>query len=110
MRLVYLESPLAGDVERNIAYARACMRDALARGEAPFASHLLFPQPDILDDDVPSQRRLGMEAGFAWAIAADATVVYTDLGVSRGMQEGINRAESIGRPVEYRTIPGWVAQ
>ena len=42
MVLVLLESPYAGYVERNLAYARACMRDCLLRGEAPFASHLLY--------------------------------------------------------------------
>jgi hypothetical protein len=104
MRLVYLESPLAGDVERNIAYARACMRDSLARGEAPLASHLLYAQPDILDDLEPAQRALGMDAGFAWAMRADATVVYIDHGISRGMQAGIDRALEAGRPVEYREI------
>lgn len=42
MILVLLESPYAGYVERNLAYARACARDCLLRGEAPFASHLLY--------------------------------------------------------------------
>ena len=42
MRRVIVESPYAGDVERNIAYVRAAMRDCLMRGEAPLASHLLY--------------------------------------------------------------------
>ena len=29
MRLVIVESPYAGDVELNIRYARACLRDCL---------------------------------------------------------------------------------
>ena len=32
-RLVILESPYAGDVPANVAYARACLRDSLMRGE-----------------------------------------------------------------------------
>jgi hypothetical protein len=28
-RLVILESPYAGDVEANVAYARRCLRDSL---------------------------------------------------------------------------------
>ena len=55
MELVVLESPFAGNVEMNIHYARACMADCLARGEAPFASHLLYTQPGILDDDIPEE-------------------------------------------------------
>ena len=39
-KLVYLESPYAGDVEKNIKYAILCMKDSLDRGEYPFASHM----------------------------------------------------------------------
>ena len=80
MRLVVLESPYAGNVERNVAYARACLADCLARGEAPIASHLLYTQPGVLDDTNPEQRKLGINAGFAWNRFADAVVVYEDLG------------------------------
>lgn len=108
MRLVIVESPFAGDVERNLRYARACLADCLARGEAPFASHLLYTQPGVLDDEVPEQRRQGIEAGLAWGTLADATVAYIDLGVSGGMEHGIEVARNAGRPVEYRTLgEGW---
>ena len=39
MKLVLVESPFAGDVEKNLAFARACLHDCFIRGEAPFASH-----------------------------------------------------------------------
>lgn len=65
MIFVIVESPYAGDVERNTAYARAAVRDCLMRGEAPFASHLLY------------------------------------------MAYGIGAAQAAGRPLEYRTLPGW---
>ena len=35
MRLVVVESPFAGDVEKNIEYARMCLRDCFLRGAAP---------------------------------------------------------------------------
>jgi hypothetical protein len=107
MRLVIVESPFAGDVKRNIAYARAAMRDCLMRGEAPYASHLLYTQEGVLDDDVSDQRRLGIEAGLRWGKMADATVVYADLGISSGMQQGIDRARSENRDVEIRSLEGW---
>lgn len=106
-RRVILESPFAGDTGANMDYARACLRDCLDRGEAPFASHLLYTQPGALRDDVPEQRRMGIDAGLAWGEAADATVVYGDLGVSGGMRDGIRDAESAGRPIERRSLPGW---
>lgn len=104
MRLVVVESPYAGDWALNERYARAALRDCLRRGEAPFASHLLYTQPGVLDDSDPAERAMGMRAGFTWGDAAEATVVYTDLGMSPGMREGIRCAESAGRPVEYRAL------
>jgi hypothetical protein len=104
MKLVILESPYAGDIERNVRYARFCLRDCLMRGEAPIASHLLYTQEGVLDDDHHEERALGIMAGLAWGDRADYTVVYTDLGISVGMQQGIDRAEEAGRPVIYRNL------
>lgn len=104
MRRVILESPYAGDIERNVAYARACVRDCLKRGEAPIASHLLFTQPGILADEVPEERALGLRAGWAWYGVADACVVYLDHGESAGMAAGVNRARSFNLPVERRYL------
>lgn len=107
MRCVNIESPFAGNVEENVRYLRACMQDCLLRGEAPFASHALYTLEGVLDDDVPEQRRLGMDAGFEINARLDATVVYTDLGMSTGMEEGIQRALDDQRSVEYRTLLCW---
>lgn len=107
MPLVLIESPYAGDVEKNIAYARACMRDSLYRGEAPFAMHLLYTQPGILNDAVPEERNWGIEAGLAWGKFAEITAVYSDLGITPGMEIGIQRAIQEGRKIEYRELAGW---
>lgn len=104
MILVILESPFAGDVEKNLTYARACMADCLHRGEAPIASHLLYTQPGILDDSVPEERALGISAGLEWGKMAAKTVVYTDRGISGGMKYGIKNAEKAGRQIEYRSL------
>lgn len=92
MKLVLLESPYAGDTERNIKYARRCLKDSLSRGEAPMASHLLYTQPGVLNDDEPSERVTGINRGHAWLTAVNAVVVYQDLGVTPGMEIGIKRA------------------
>jgi hypothetical protein len=104
MRLVILESPFAGDEQANIDYARLCVRDSLMRGEAPIASHLLYTQPTILDDSVPKERQHGIDAGLAWRAVAHGSVVYTDRGITRGMEYGIAAAKESGRTVEYRSI------
>jgi hypothetical protein len=107
MILVLLESPLAGDVDRNVRYARACMRDCLLRNEAPLASHILYTQPGVLDDLVPEERVLGIKAGLEWGRWADKTVVYANFGITPGMELGIARAHVMGRPVEMRRLLGW---
>jgi hypothetical protein len=84
MKLVIVESPYAGNIARNVAYAKAALSDCLARGEAPFASHLLYPAHGVLDDTKSEERRLGIAAGFAWGRHADAVVVYDDFGVTPG--------------------------
>ncbi len=110
MRLVILESPFRGrtdeEAARNKRYAAACMLDALRRGESPLASHLMWP--GILDDASAVERMLGIEAGLAWGKVAAATTAYQDLGISEGMTFGINRARSEGRPVEFRSLLGWL--
>lgn len=111
-RFVVIESPLAAptleEIEVNVAYARAALRDCLLRNEAPFASHALFTLRGVLRDDIPAERELGIEAGLLIGSRADATVVYVDRGISPGMKQGIERARAAGRPVEERSLPGWV--
>lgn len=104
MLKVILESHYAGDVARNLTYARRALRDSLLRGEAPLASHLLYTQEGVLDDTVPEERKRGIEAGFAWRADAKKTVVYLDYGMSKGMEVGIDDARKRGIECEYRVI------
>jgi hypothetical protein len=106
MKLVVIESPYAGDVEANLAYAKRAVLDCLKRGESPYASRLFFTQPHILDDLKPEERKLGIDAGFAWGARADAVAVYVDRGISRGMEQGVARALAAGQPIEFRTLEG----
>lgn len=105
---ILIESPLASPtiegLVRNKKYARACMRDSLSKGEAPYASHLLYAQEGILNDDISEERALGIHAGLVWGKNALKTIVYTDLGISSGMERGIKRAKEEGRAIEYREL------
>lgn len=102
MKIVILESPYAGNIDRNYLYARECMLDSLKRNEAPMVSHLLYTQ--VLNDLIADERELGINAGLAWVKVAEKTVVYIDYGISKGMQHGIDNAIANGREVEYRKI------
>ena len=102
MKRVVMESPYAGNVEANVAYARRALLDCLQRGEAPIASHLLITQ--VLDDNDPDQRAAGIAAGVAWHGVADLVVFYVDRGMTRGMHEAWNAANAAGVPVVARRI------
>lgn len=106
MRRVVLESPFGQNPDLYTVYGRACVADALSRGDAPMAMHLLYTQPGILDDQIAAERAKGMEAGFAWYEVAEAVVVYRDFGISNGMQAGIDLGIGYGLPIEYRSLRG----
>lgn len=104
MKLVIIESPYKGDIERNVKYARECVKDSLMRGEAPLASHLLYTQEGILDDNVPEERTLGILAGLSWTKVAEKHVFYIDHGMSSGMMIARSSAIINGVDIEYRNI------
>lgn len=92
--------------KRNIAYALACMRHALAEGCSPYASHLSFTM--ILRDTLPEERKLGMKAGFAYADQCDERWICLDVGESGGMKAGRTRGTKNGqRVIEKRLGPEW---
>lgn len=103
--IVVIESPYAGDAEEvkaNREYAIKAMKDCFNRQEIPIASHIFYTE--ALDDTNPVERTLGIDAGLTLAKFAHKTVVYTDRGISTGMDMGIRDAEVAGRPVEYRSL------
>ena len=119
MRKVIIESPYAGkdfhhgprwlrkiikwvSRQKNIKYARECLKNSLKRNEAPLLFHLLYTQ--VLDDNKPNERYLGMHAGFEWTKMADAVILYKDRGISSGMKEGRTKARKAGIEIEHRKI------
>lgn len=112
MKLVVMESPFRGETgeerSENIRFARACIVDCLKHDESPIASHLLYTQPGILNDDFEAERQLGISAGHEWILAAEGLVVYTNRGVSSGMEQGIAYARKYGTPIEYRVLQDYI--
>jgi len=101
-RLVVLESPYAGGTRINLKYASLAVRDCILNyREAPFASHLQY---GLATEN--GHRETGILCGFIWGQRAEASVVYTDLGITQGMKDGIAEADRVRRPVIYRTLPG----
>ena len=102
---VIIESPYAGNVERNTKYLKECVLDCLKRGESPYASHAFFTQ--FLDDKIPEERTLGIEAGFVWSQKADKVVFYGDLGISPGMRSAALVHSKANRVIELRHLYLW---
>jgi hypothetical protein len=104
MTRVVIESPYKGDVERNLVYAKMAMLDSIWRGEAPFASHILYTQ--VLDDKVLAERQLGIVMGQAWLLEANLVAFYTDLGMSQGMKESLQllKSKRVRVPFEIRKV------
>lgn len=100
--MVVLESPLAGDFETNRRYALWCAYDCYLRGEAVYASHLIYTQ--FLNDMAPHERTYGIVSGFKWAKHANYAVFYTDLGMSPGMEKAQNKWLADRKPVVFRTL------
>lgn len=106
MQLVIIESPYRGrtdsEQERNVIYLRMCLRDSILRGEAPFASHAIYPF--VLNDEDSAERDLGIRLGYEWWRAASLVAFYTDLGWSEGMLAAGKRVKTSGLKWEERSI------
>lgn len=102
-RLVAIESPYAGNVRENEAFARAVARQvALEEGLSPYVMHLFFTR--FLDDLVPEERTLGISAGLVWTDAAFKHFYSLREGEepSRGMKLSMDRhlaRRNAGEPV-----------
>jgi len=106
MSRVVVESPYSGNHDLNEAYAEFVMYDCIINyHESPYASHLLYTRRFVLNDDVESERNLGIKAGFCWRDVADKTVFYTDIGMTKGMKKGIRDCITKNKPYEIRILP-----
>lgn len=109
MKRVIIESPYAGsvnEIKKNEIYGEFCMRDCLKNhNETPYASHLLYTRKHVLRDKVSEERKLGIDAGFFWRDVAEQTNFYIDLGMTKGMKQGVDDCEEKDKPYEVRHLP-----
>lgn len=98
--IVYICSPFAGDVEKNVAAARTYSRFAVEQGYIPVAPHLLFPQ--FLNDSDPKERELGLFFGNAIMSKCSEVWVFGN-HISSGMEAEIKRAKWKNYRLRYFT-------
>lgn len=99
--LVYVCSRYAGDVVRNILAAQKYCRFAVEQNAIPLASHLLYPQ--ILDDENPRERELGLFFGKVLMDRCSEVWIFSDGDYSDGMQAEYDRAVRKGYRIRYFT-------
>lgn len=96
--LVFICSPFAGDIKRNVAAARQYCRFAVSKGNIPFAPHLLFPQ--FLNDGNLYDRETGMVMGLAMLTKCAEVWVFGD-NHTPGMRREIKKAKLKHIPIRY---------
>ena len=92
-RLVYICSPLRGDLEKNMKKARSYCREAMENNPdvVPVAPHIYCTQ--FTDDTVPAERMAGMEMGIALLSKCSELWVYGIENASEGMKAEIEYAK-----------------
>lgn len=98
--IVYICSPFAGDIEKNVAAARTYSRFAVEQGYIPIAPHLLFPQ--FLNDTDQQERELGLFFGNAIMSKCSEVWVFGS-HISSGMEAEIKRAKWKNYRLRYFT-------
>lgn len=98
--IVYICSPYAGEIEKNVKAAQEYSRFAVEKGYIPIAPHLLFPQ--FLNDANPKERQLGLFFGNALMSKCSEVWVFGS-HISAGMEAEINRAKWKNYRLRYFT-------
>ena len=98
--IVYICSPYAGEIEKNVKAAQEYSRFAVEKGYIPIAPQLLFPQ--FLNDANPKERQLGLCFGNALMSKCSEVWVFGS-HISAGMEAEINRAKWKNYRLRYFT-------
>lgn len=100
MNNIYICSPLAGNIEANIANAKRYCAFAIGQGVMPYAPHVYFTQ--FLDDEVPEERDMGIEAGMKWLALCSEIWVFGNR-ISLGMGAELEYAKEHGLVIRHFT-------
>ena len=98
--IVYICSPYAGDIDKNVKAAKDYSRFAVDKGYIPITPHLLFPQ--FLNDANPKERQLGLFFGNALMSKCSEVWVFGKT-ISSGMEAEIKRARWKNYRLRYFT-------
>lgn len=90
-KVVALESPFRADNFdarlQHAVYLRAAMRYCFLHGAMPIATHAFYTE--ALNDDRPTERRLGIDTRRQFLPIINEVWVFADLGITEGMADSI---------------------
>lgn len=98
--VVYICSPLSGDIEGNQTKARSYCRFAVDTGYIPIAPHIYFPQ--FMNEHNPKERDLALFMDTVLLTKCAELWVFGDT-ISRGMSVEMEKARRKGQPIRYFT-------
>ena len=98
MKRIFVCSPYAGNVEANVKIAEDICKDMVRLGYAPFAPHLFYTR--FLDDGNITDRKLGIICGQTFMEICDEVCLYSQNGISDGMNSDLDYAKSLGKPIK----------
>ena len=98
--VVYICSPLSGDVELNQDNARRYCRFAVDSGYIPLAPLIYFTQ--FMNDHNPKERDLALFMDTVLLSKCAELWVFGDV-ISKGMSIEIEKAKRKGQPIRYFT-------
>ena len=97
MRRAYICSPLSGNISGNIENAKRYARYIFKCGMAPVIPHFYAL---VLNDEIPDERKLGMQAGISLLWVCDEVWVFGN-EITEGMKKEIIFAEKLNIKVKY---------
>ena len=111
MKMIFVSSPLRGDIAKNVNNARLFAKCVCDAGHSPVLPHLVFTQ--FLDDYIDNERTVGIECGMKYLEKSDEVWVFAKdrVSCSAGMAAEVDYAENLGKPLMFidpATVPGYV--
>lgn len=97
-KIVFICSPFAGDVGGNTMRARRYGRFAVFQNAIPIIPHLMYPQ--ILEEDDPEERILGLEMGLVLLTKCHELWVFGN-HLSSGMAAEVKKAKERNIRIRY---------
>ena len=98
MPLVYICSPLAGDVDGSMEMAKRCSRFALDQGRIPLAPQLMFSR--FMDGAEPEERELELFMDIVLLGKCSELWVFGEI-ITEGMYTVMEVAKRRRQPVRY---------